>query len=72
MKQQIFNASLVQTLDDLKTMTNAVKDLSDWIEKCVLKSLTEDTKTVDKKASKKRPKKPKVINRFPLIKPNKT
>ena len=48
-KQQSFNAPLVQTLDDLKTMTNAVKDLSDRVEMRVRKSLTADTKTANKK-----------------------
>ena len=53
-KQQSFNAPLVQTLDDLKTMTNAVKDLSDRVEMRVRKSLTADTKTANKKVSKKK------------------
>ncbi len=65
-KQQNFNAPLVQTLDDLKTMTNAVKDLSDRVEMRVRKSLTADTKTTDKKTSKKKSKKSKAI------KPNNT
>ena len=65
-KQQSFNAPLVQTLDDLKTMTNAVKDLSDRVEMRVRKSLTADTKTTDKKTSKKKSKKSKAI------KPNNT
>ncbi len=65
-KQQSFNAPSVQTLDDLKTMTNAVKDLSDRVEMRVRKSLTADTKTTDKKTSKKKSKKSKAI------KPNNT
>ena len=71
-KQQSFNAPLVQTLDDLKTMTNAVKDLSDRVEMRVRKSLTADTKTANKKASKKKAKKSKAIKPFPSIKPNNT
>ena len=60
-KQQSFNAPLVQTLDDLKTMTNAVKDLSDRVEMRVRKSLTADSKTANKKTSKKKSKKSKAI-----------
>ena len=71
-KQQSFNAPLVQTLDDLKTMTNAVKDLSDRVEMRVRKSLTSDTKTANKKTSKKKAKKSKAIKPFPSIKPNNT
>ena len=71
-KQQSFNAPLVQTLDDLKTMTNAVKDLSDRVEMRVRKSLTADTKTANQKASKKKAKKSKAIKPFPSIKPNNT
>ena len=71
-KQQSFNAPLVQTLDDLKTMTNAVKDLSDRVEMRVRKSLTADTKTANKKASKKKAKKSNAIKPFPSIKPNNT
>ena len=71
-KQQSFNAPLVQTLDDLKTMTNAVKDLSDRVEIRVRKSLTADTKTANKKTSKKKAKKSKPIKPFPSIKPNNT
>ena len=71
-KQQSFNAPLVQTLDDLKTMTNAVKDLSDRVEMRVRKSLTADTKTANKKTSKKKAKKSKAIKPFPSIKPNNT
>jgi len=71
-KQQSLNAPLVQTLDDLKTMTNAVKDLSDRVEMRVRKSLTADTKIANKKASKKKAKKSKAIKPFPSIKPNNT
>ena len=71
-KQQSLNAPLVQTLDDLKTMTNAVKDLSDRVEIRVRKSLTADTKIANKKASKKKAKKSKAIKPFPSIKPTTT
>ena len=71
-KQQSINAPLVQTLDDLKTMTNAVKDLSDRVEMRVRKSLTADTKTANKKTSKNKAKKSKAIKPFPSIKPNDT
>ena len=71
-KQQSFDAPLVQTLDDLKTMTNAVKDLSDRVEMRVRKSLTADTKTADKKTSKNKSKKSKAIKPFPSIKPSNT
>ena len=57
-KQQEFNA-IVVTLDYLKTMTNAVKELSDRVKMRVRKSLTADTKTANKKASKKKVKKAK-------------
>ena len=66
-KQQSFNAPLVQTLDDLKTMTNAVKDLSDRVEMRVRKSLTADTKTANKKTSDKKAKKSKAIKPFSSI-----
>jgi len=56
-KQQSFNAPLVQTLDDLKTMTNALKELSDRVEMRVRKSLTTDTKIADKETGKKKNKK---------------
>ena len=71
-KQQSLNAPLVQTLDDLKTMTNAVKDLSDRVEMRVRKSLTADTKIANQKASKKKAKNSKAIKPFPSIKPNNT
>mgnify|MGYP001586269918 CR=1 FL=1 len=38
-KQQSFTAPLEQTLDDMKTMANAVKDMSDRIDLRVRKSL---------------------------------
>ena len=62
----------MQTLDDLNTMTNAVRDLSNRFEMCVRKSLTADSKKAYKKTSKKKSKKSKAINPFPSIKPNNT
>ena len=38
-KQQSFTAPLEQTLDDMKMMANAVKDMSDRIDLRVRKSL---------------------------------
>jgi hypothetical protein len=38
-KQQSFTAPLEQTLDDMKTIANAVKDMSDRIDLRVRKSL---------------------------------
>lgn len=71
-KQQSFNAQLLQMLGDLKTMTNSVKDLSDRVEMRVRKSLTADAKTANKKTSKKKTKKSKAVKPFPSIKPNNT
>ena len=71
-KQQSFEATLADTMDDLLTLTTATKDLSDRIEMRVRKSLTADTKTANKKASKKKAKKSKAIKPFPSIKPNNT
>ena len=51
-KQQSFTAPLEQTLDDMKTMTNAVKDMSDRIDLRVRKSL-QPTDTAKKKTAKK-------------------
>ena len=51
-KQQSFTAPLEQTLDDMKTMANAVKDMSDRIDLRVRKSL-QPTDKVKKKTAKK-------------------
>ena len=51
-KQHSFTASSEQTLDDLKTMANAVKDMSDRIDLRVRKSL-QPTDTAKKKTAKK-------------------
>ena len=68
-KQQSFTAPLEQTLDDMKTMANAVKDISDRIDLRVRKSL-QPTDKAKKKTSKKSKgiakAKPKP---FPLVKP---
>ena len=66
-KQQSFTAPLEQTLDDMKTMANAVKDMSDRIDLRVRKSLQPTDK-----AKKKTPKKSKGIAKakpFPSVKP---
>jgi ABC-type Fe3+-citrate transport system substrate-binding protein len=49
---QSFTAPLEQTLDDMKTMANAVKDMSDRIDLRVRKSL-QPTDKAKKKISKK-------------------
>lgn len=66
-KQQSFTAPLEQTLDDMKTMANAVKDMSDRIDLRVRKSLQPTDK-----AKKKIAKKSKGIAKakpFPSVKP---
>lgn len=66
-KQQSFTAPLEQTLDDMKTMANAVKDMSDRIDLRVRKSLQPTDK-----AKKKTAKKSKGIAKakpFPSVKP---
>ena len=66
-KQQSFTAPLEQTLDDMKTMANAVKDMSDRIDLRVRKSLQPTDK-----AKKKTTKKSKGIAKakpFPSVKP---
>ena len=44
----------MQTLDDLKTMTNAVKDLSDRVEMRMRNSLTADKKKQIKRQVRRR------------------
>ena len=51
-KQQSFTAPLEQTLDDMKTMANAVKDMSDRIDLRVRKSLQPTDKPKKKTAKK--------------------
>ena len=49
-KQQAFTAPSEQTLDDMKTMANAVKDMSDRIDLRVRKSLQPTDKAKKKTA----------------------
>ena len=68
-KQQSFTAPLEQILDDMKTMANVVKDMSDKIDLRVRKSLQPTDK-----AKKKTAKKSKGIAKaksFPSVKPPK-
>jgi ABC-type microcin C transport system duplicated ATPase subunit YejF len=51
-KQQSFTAPLEQTLDDMKTMANAVKDMSDRIDLRVRKSLQPIGKAKKKTAAR--------------------
>jgi hypothetical protein len=53
-KQQSFDAPLEQTLDDMKTLTTAVKDLSDRIEMRVRKNInpTDKPKKTTSKSKK--------------------
>ena len=60
-KQQSLSAPLASTLDDMKTLTTAVKDLNDRIEIRVRKSLVGDDKQITKK--------PKVPNKVKQAKP---
>ena len=67
-KQQSFTAPLEQTLDDMKTMANAVKDMSYRIDLRVRKSLQPSDK-----AKKKTTKKSRGIAKakpFPSVKPS--
>ena len=64
-KQQSFTAPLEQTLDDMKTMTNAVKDMSDRIDLRVRKSL----QPTDKKNTAKKSKGIAKAKPFPSVKP---
>jgi acyl-CoA thioesterase len=60
-KQQSFTALLKQILDDMKTMANAVKDMSDRIDLRVRKILQPTDK-----AKKKTAKKAKVLLKLNL------
>ena len=64
-KQQSFTAPLEQTLDDMKTMANAVKDMSDRIDLRVRKSL----QPTDKKKTAKKSKGIAKAKPFPSVKP---
>ena len=65
-KQQSFTAPLKSTLDDMKLLTTAVKDLNDRIEIRVRKSLVGDDDKAKKKIKTKAVKKAKP---FPSISP---
>ena len=65
-KQQSFTAPLQNTLDDMKVLTTAVKDLNDRIEIRVRKSLVGDDDKAKKKLKTKAVKKAKP---FPSISP---
>ena len=65
-KQQSFTAPLQSTLDDMKVLTTAVKDLNDRIEIRVRKSLVGDDDKAKKKIKTKAVKKAKP---FPSISP---
>lgn len=54
-KQQSFDASLEDTLDDMKILTNAVKDLSDRIEMRVRKNLNSNDENKKKVMKYKKP-----------------
>ena len=60
-KQQSFTAPLEQTLDDMKMMANAVKDMSDRIDLRVRKSL-QPTDKAKKKTTKIRIKNIIILN----------
>jgi hypothetical protein len=53
-KQQSFDAPLEQTLDDMKTLTTAVKDLSDRIEMRVRKNINPTDKPKKTKSKSKK------------------
>lgn len=63
-KQQSFDAPLESTLEDLTTLSTAVKDLSDRINTRTKKSLNPNDKVKAKKKSKA-----KIVNPFPSVKP---
>ena len=63
-KQQSFNAPLESTLEDLTTLSTAVKDLSDRINTRSKKSLYPTDKAVTKQKGKT-----KKANSFPSVKP---
>ena len=65
-KQQSFTAPLKSTLDDMKVLTTAVKELNDRIELRVRKSLVGDDEKAKKKVKTKAVKKAKP---FPSISP---
>ena len=54
-KQQSFDAPLEQTLDDMKTLTTAVKDLNDRIEMRVRKNINPTDKPKKTNSKSKKP-----------------
>ena len=68
-KQQSFTAPLEQTLDDMKTMANAVKDMSDRIDLRVRKSLQPTDKAKKKTAKKSKGIAKAKAKPFPSVKP---
>ena len=72
-KQQSLSAPLQQTLDDMKMLTTAIKDLNDRIEIRVRKSLVKSDSTATAKPTKKVKKAkpfPSVSSPPPPTKPN--
>ena len=67
-KQQSFSAPLATTLDDLKTLSAATKDLSDRVEMRVRKSLQQAD---DKAKAKPKSKASKKVKPFKAVKPPK-
>lgn len=63
-KQQSFDAPLESTLEDLTTLSTAVKDLSDRINTRTKQSLNPNDKAKTLKKSKA-----KTVNPFPSVKP---
>jgi len=63
-KQQSFDAPLESTLEDLTTLSTAVKDLSDRINTRTKQSLNPNDKVKTLKKSKA-----KTVNPFPSVKP---
>lgn len=53
-KQQSFTAPLEKTLDDMKMMANAVKDMSDRIDLRVRKVFSQQTRQRKKQQKKQR------------------
>ena len=70
-KQQSFDAPLEQTLDDMKTLTTAVKDLSDRIEMRVRKNINPKDKATKATKAKSKSKKPSAMPKatIPKTKP---
>jgi hypothetical protein len=67
-KQQSFEATLADTMDDLLTLTTATKDLSDRINTRVAKSLNANDSDVIKYRPNTKSK-AKKVNSFPSVAP---